>query len=83
MIWRPAPCEVDGVRALVEAIPVAFVGAGAPSRLRALDEDDPRSRTATGLRGSSGGDEAGEAAADDDDVCVRVHAHLTNVGGRL
>ena len=45
----PGALEVDGVRALVEAVPVAFVGAGAPSRLRALDEDDPQSRTATGL----------------------------------
>jgi hypothetical protein len=41
--------EVDGMSALVEAISVAFVGARSPSRLRALDEDDPESGTATGL----------------------------------
>ena len=66
--------EIDGVGALIQAIAVALVGARPSARLRALQHDhiDPSPTRLAG--GGRGGDQAGEASSDDDDVCLSFHA---------
>lgn len=71
-LGRAAP--VEGVRALVEAEPVALVGGRPPAEpVAGLVHRHP----GAGPGGEGGGGEAGQAAPDDVDLASVLHAHLT------